>query len=67
MKKILLISDKHSYFDETILKYVKDSDVTIHAGDVGNEKLINTIRKHTVFIGVYGNIDDHLILSLIHI
>ena len=63
MKKILLISDTHSYFDETILKYVKDSDITIHAGDVGNEKLIKTIRKHTVFIGVYGNIDDHLIRS----
>ena len=63
MKKILLISDTHSYFDETILKYVKDSDITIHAGDLGNEKLINTIRKHTVFIGVYGNIDDHLIRS----
>ena len=63
MKKILLISDTHGYFDETILKYVKDSDITIHAGDVGNEKLINTIRKHTVFIGVYGNIDDRLIRS----
>ncbi len=63
MKKILLISDTHSYFDETILKYVKDSDITIHAGDLGNEKLINTIRKHTVFIGVYGNIDDNLIRS----
>ena len=63
MKKILLISDTHSYFDETILKYVKDSDITIHAGDLGNEKLINTFRKHTVFIGVYGNIDDNLIRS----
>ena len=42
---------------------MKDSDITIHAGDLGNEKLINTIRKHTVFIGVYGNIDDHLISS----
>ena len=63
MKKILLISDTHGYLDETILKYMKDSDITIHAGDVGNEKLINTIRKHTVFIGVYGNIDDRLIRS----
>ena len=63
MKKILLISDTHSYFDETILKYVKASDITIHAGDLGNEKLINSIRKHTVFIGVYGNIDDNLIRS----
>ena len=34
---------KHN-FDKTILKYVKDSDITIHAGDLGNEKLIKTIR-----------------------
>ena len=70
MKKILLISDTHGYLDETILKYVKDSDITIHAGDVGNEKLIKTIRKHTVFIGVYGNIDTvsytHLTLPTIY-
>ena len=58
MKKILLVSDTHSYLDDTILKYVKGSDITIHAGDVGSEDIIYTIKKHTFFIGVYGNIDD---------
>lgn len=63
MKKILLVSDTHSYLDDTILKYVKGSDITIHAGDLGGEDIIDTIKKHTFFIGVYGNIDDHQVRS----
>ena len=65
MKKILLISDTHSYIDDTILKYVKDSDITIHSGDVGNVKLIDNIRKHTLFFGVFGNIDDCKVRSIL--
>ena len=65
MKKILLISDTHGYIDDTILKYVKESDITIHAGDVGNDKLIDNIKNHTLFVGVYGNIDDHLVRSIL--
>ena len=63
MKKILLVSDTHSYLDDIILKYVKGSDITIHAGDLGGEDIIDTIKKHTFFIGVYGNIDDHQVRS----
>jgi len=63
LKKILLVSDTHSYLDDTILKYVKGSDITIHAGDLGSEDIIDTIKKYTFFIGVYGNIDDHQIRS----
>ena len=63
MKKILLVSDTHSYLDDTILKYVKGSDITIHAGDLGSEDIIDTIKKHTYFIGVYGNIDDNQVRS----
>ena len=65
MKKILLISDTHGYIDNTILKYVKESDITIHAGDVGNDKLIDIIGNHTLFIGVYGNIDDNIVRSIL--
>ena len=65
MKKILLISDTHGYIDDTILKYVKDSDITIHAGDIGNHKLIDNIKKHTLFFGVFGNIDDFIVRSIL--
>ena len=65
MKKILVLSDTHGYIDNTILKYVKESDITIHAGDVGNDKLIDTIGNHTLFVGVHGNIDDHIVRSIL--
>ena len=65
MKKILLISDTYGYIDHTILKYVKESVTIIHAGDIGNDKLIDNIRNHTLFVGVYGNIDDHIVRSIL--
>ncbi|HRZ75463.1 MAG TPA: metallophosphoesterase family protein, partial [Flavobacterium sp.] len=36
MKKILLLSDTHSFLDEKILKYVRLVDEVWHAGDIGN-------------------------------
>jgi hypothetical protein len=33
-KKILLLSDTHSYIDDTILKYVALADEVWHAGDI---------------------------------
>ena len=36
MKKILLLSDTHSYIDNTILKHVKNADEVWHAGDIGD-------------------------------
>ena len=38
MKKILLLSDTHSYIDDDILKYVKEADEVWHAGDIGDLK-----------------------------
>lgn len=58
MTKILLLSDTHSYIDETILKYVHLADEVWHAGDIGNLNVTDTIKKLKPLIGVYGNIDD---------
>ena len=44
MKKILIISDTHSHIDNTILKYVKDTDEVWHAGDIGNIKILTEIE-----------------------
>ena len=35
MKKILLLSDTHSYIDKAIIKYAKQADEIWHAGDIG--------------------------------
>ena len=58
MKKILLLSDTHSYIDDQILKFVKQADEIWHAGDIGDLKVIDTIKKLKPLRAVYGNIDN---------
>lgn len=58
MKKILLLSDTHSYIDDDVLKYVKQADEVWHAGDIGNLKVTDAIKALKPLRGVYGNIDD---------
>ncbi|WP_456438655.1 metallophosphoesterase family protein [Psychroserpens sp.] len=58
MTKILLLSDTHSYIDNAILKYVKQADEVWHAGDIGDLKVTDAIKKLKPLRAVYGNIDD---------
>jgi len=58
LKKILLLSDTHSHIDQVILKYVEQADEVWHAGDIGDLKVTDTIRKLKPLRAVYGNIDD---------
>jgi len=58
MKKILLLSDTHSYLDDQILKFVKQADEVWHAGDIGNLEVTYAIKKLKPLRAVYGNIDD---------
>jgi putative phosphoesterase len=58
MKKILLLSDTHSYIDDDILKYVKQADEVWHAGDIGNLEVTDAIIALKPLKAVYGNIDD---------
>jgi hypothetical protein len=59
MKKILLLSDTHSYIDEAILKHVKQADEVWHAGDIGDLNVTNQIKKLKPLRAVFGNIDGH--------
>ena len=58
MKKILLISDTHGYIDDRIIQYAKESDETWHAGDIGELKVVDEIKKVTTLKAVHGNIDN---------
>ncbi|WP_053975518.1 metallophosphoesterase family protein [Mangrovimonas xylaniphaga] len=58
MKRILLLSDTHSYMDDDILKYVKQADEVWHAGDIGDLKVTDAIKALKPLRAVYGNIDD---------
>lgn len=63
MKKILLLSDTHSFIDDQILKYVKQADEVWHAGDIGLIDVADTIKSLKPFRSVYGNIDDKIVRS----
>ncbi|TXD53878.1 MULTISPECIES: metallophosphoesterase family protein [unclassified Polaribacter] len=58
MKKILLLSDTHSYIDAQILKFVKQADEVWHAGDIGNLEVTDAIKALKPLRAVFGNIDD---------
>ena len=58
MKKILLLSDTHSFIDDQILKFVKQADEVWHVGDIGDLNVTDTIQKHKPLRAVFGNIDD---------
>ncbi|ABG59924.1 metallophosphoesterase family protein [Cytophaga hutchinsonii] len=55
--KIGLLSDTHSYIDDTILNYFKECDEIWHAGDFGNIGVYDKLNAFKPTLGVYGNID----------
>lgn len=61
MKKILLISDTHGYFDKKIIKYANKVDEIWHAGDIGDISVTDKLKQIKPLKGVYGNIDDQKI------
>jgi putative phosphoesterase len=63
LKKILLLSDTHSFIDNQILKFIKLADEVWHAGDIGNIKVTDNIKQLKPLRAVYGNIDNKEIRS----
>ena len=59
MKKILLLSDNHSYIDDRILAYAEKADEIWHAGDIGSLEVTDKLAEKAPVKAVYGNIDDH--------
>lgn len=58
LKKILLLSDTHSYIDDRILEYAQKADEIWHAGDIGDISVTDRLAKIKPLRAVYGNIDD---------
>ncbi|MBM3918044.1 MAG: metallophosphoesterase family protein [Sphingomonadales bacterium] len=55
--RIGLLSDTHGYVDESLGNYLKGCDEIWHAGDFGNEGVIDRLQEWAPLQGVYGNID----------
>ena len=58
MTKILLLSDTHSFIGDDILKHVEQADEVWHAGDIGDLRVTDAIKKLKPLRAVYGNIDN---------
>tara|TARA_A100001011_G_scaffold378093_1_gene442495 strand:+ start:147 stop:653 length:507 start_codon:yes stop_codon:yes gene_type:complete len=63
VKKVLVISDTHSYIDDRIIKYASEADYVIHAGDIGSFDVIRKLKSVSIVLFVYGNIDGNKIRS----
>lgn len=57
MTKIGLISDTHSFLDESVFQHFKDCDEVWHAGDWGGEEVAKRLKEWKETKGVFGNID----------
>lgn len=58
MKKIGIISDTHSYWDERYEKYFEPCDEIWHAGDIGSEEVLDRLAGIAPVVrAVCGNID----------
>lgn len=57
MKKVLIISDTHSYLEPKLIKYIEQCDEVWHGGDIGTLELCRQIEKYKPLKAVWGNID----------
>ena len=63
MKRIGLLSDTHSWWDDRYLIHFADCDEIWHAGDIGSELVIKQLEAHCPVRAVCGNIDGQDIRS----
>jgi len=63
MIKIGLLSDTHGYLHPKIFEFFNEVDEIWHAGDIGNLKLADEIKKFKPLVAVYGNIDGQDVRS----
>lgn len=63
MKKIVLLSDTHSYHNVELDKHLSNADEIWHAGDIGHLDVTTYLSSFAKVRAVHGNIDDHEIRS----
>jgi hypothetical protein len=56
-RKIGLISDTHGLLREEALDALRGSELIIHAGDVGDPKILEALRQIAPVVAVRGNVD----------
>jgi putative phosphoesterase len=56
-RKIGLISDTHGLLREEALQALRGSDLIVHAGDVGDARILDALRNLAPLVAVRGNVD----------
>lgn len=56
--RIGLISDTHGLLRPEALRALRGSDLILHAGDLGNPKIVDELQRIAPVIAVRGNIDQ---------
>ena len=57
IRTVGLISDTHGLLRQEALRALEGSDMIIHAGDVGDPKILEELRRLAPVVAVRGNID----------
>jgi hypothetical protein len=56
-RKVGLISDTHGLLREEAVEALRGSELILHAGDVGDPKILGSLREIAPVVAVRGNID----------
>ena len=59
--RIGILSDTHGYFHPELPVFLKDSDLILHAGDIGTDEVLDQLEAIAPTRAVYGNIDGQSI------
>jgi uncharacterized protein len=52
-----VVSDTHGRLPKSVLAAFEDADLIVHAGDIGNGKILGSLGRIAPSIGVRGNMD----------
>jgi putative phosphoesterase len=66
MKRIGLLSDTHGWLDEAVFRHFANCDEVWHAGDIGDESVIEALEIFKPTRIVFGNIDSTPIRKRTH-
>ena len=56
--RIGVIADTHGLFDPAVRRHFKDIDHILHAGDIGDQSVIEQLEQIAPVTAVSGNVDD---------
>lgn len=61
--KIGLLSDTHGWLDDEVFEHFESCDEIWHAGDIGNEEILDRLEAFKPTVAVFGNIDGQELRS----